>query len=49
MPGLAEYGKGLVQAYAQYLLPSFESAEDLQPGDGAVMQKVLTNPKTLKP
>jgi glycine/D-amino acid oxidase-like deaminating enzyme/nitrite reductase/ring-hydroxylating ferredoxin subunit len=39
VPGLAEYGKGLVQAYAQYVLPSFESAEDLQPGDGAVMQK----------
>jgi hypothetical protein len=40
VPGLAEYGQGLVKAYAQYVLPSFESSEDLQPGDGAVVQKV---------
>lgn len=42
VPGLAEYAKGLTASYAQYVLPSFESAEDLQPGDGTVVQKVGT-------
>ncbi len=40
VPGLTEYFKGLGESYAQYLLPSFESADDLKPGQGAVVQKV---------
>jgi glycine/D-amino acid oxidase-like deaminating enzyme/nitrite reductase/ring-hydroxylating ferredoxin subunit len=37
--GYGEYFKGLTESYAQYILPTFESADDLAPGQGAVLQK----------
>lgn len=39
VPGLAEYGKGLTKSYAQHILPTFKSQDDVKPGEGAVVQK----------
>lgn len=36
----AEYGKGLTKSYAQHILPTFKSQDDVKPGEGAVVQKV---------